>query len=264
MLQPASALPGLVIHARDGKIGTVSDLLFDDRTWTLRWLVAETGGWLTGRKVLLHPSAITHADGPLSEIFVALTRDQVERSPDTLTDQPVTPQLQNHLYDYYGLDPFWGSSGFFGAASMLSPLGVPPPGYGALASAADAGTLDDAGDSHLRSTASIKNYHILGTDGSIGHVENFLIDPADGVIRYLIIETRNWWPGEHVLISPRAVKEISWPDHQIRLGVTRAQIKAAPKWDPAAAVGALYQQQLHGHYGWPDESAAATRPQVTQ
>ena len=74
MLQVGSALEGYAIEASDGRIGTVSDFLFDDRTWKVRWLVVDTGTWLTGRKVLIHPSAIGRADYERRELSVSLTK----------------------------------------------------------------------------------------------------------------------------------------------------------------------------------------------
>ena len=52
MLNKAKTLKGYKLHSLDGEIGKVKELYFDDRHWTIRYLVAETGNWLTGRQVL--------------------------------------------------------------------------------------------------------------------------------------------------------------------------------------------------------------------
>ena len=117
MLEVGSALKGYAIEASDGRIGTVGDFLFDDRTWKVRWLVVDTGTWLTGRKVLVHPSAIGRADYERRELSVSLTKSQVKGSPDILQDQPVSQQMERRLYDYYGWDPYWGDN-YFGMGSM--------------------------------------------------------------------------------------------------------------------------------------------------
>jgi hypothetical protein len=98
---------------------------------------------------------------------------------------------------------------------------------------------------------AVRGYHIHATDGSIGHVENFLIDDVTWAVRYLIIDTRNWWPGAHVLISPYAVQSIDWGDQQIHLNVTREKVKASPPWNPVEVVEEMYERRLHGYYGWP-------------
>ena len=250
MLLVESALKGYAIEASDGKLGTVSDFLFDDTTWMVRWLVVDTGNWLSGRKVLIHPSAIGTADYIARELSVKLTKKQVEDSPGINRDRPVSRQMEQGLYDYYGWDPRWGGSPFeydMGGLGML-----PSSGYGDGYTTREAGFSSHVseGDPHLRSSAAITDYHILASDGQIGHIENFLIDDTNWCIRYLIIDTKNWWPGKHVLISPYAVREINWTDRQIRIDVSRDQVKSSPPWEPLDIIDEAYEKQLHGHYGW--------------
>jgi hypothetical protein len=80
--------------ASDGQLGTVSDFLFDDASWLIRWLVVDTGNWLSGRKVLLPPSVLGHLDESESRFFVRLTKQQVRESPAIDTDQPVSRQTE--------------------------------------------------------------------------------------------------------------------------------------------------------------------------
>ena len=84
-------------------IGTVSDFLFDDATWKVRWLVVDTGHWLTGRKVLIHPSVMGAVDDGRQRVPVKLTKARIKDSPDILQDQPVSRQMESGLYGYYGL-----------------------------------------------------------------------------------------------------------------------------------------------------------------
>ncbi len=107
------------------------------------------------------------------------------------------------------------------------------------------------GDPHLRSFVSVNGYHVHATDGDLGHVENFLADDVNWDIRYLVIATRDWWPGKHVQLAPFAVKDIDWSEHRINLEVTRDQVKSSPAWDPLALEGQVGEQQLHRHFGWP-------------
>ena len=204
MLLAGSALKGFALEATNGKLGTVSDFLFSDETWRMRWLVVDTGVWLTGRKVLIHPSAIGGADYEHRELPVALTKAQVEGSPDILQDRPVSRQMENDLYGYYGWDPLW-SGGFYGGGAMTLPF-VPSSYLGdtALLERTDFEDQDEHDDPHLRSMTAVTGYHIHASDGEIGHVENLLVDSASWRIRYLIADTRNWWPGKHVLLSPAA------------------------------------------------------------
>ena len=259
MLIVGSALKGYAIEASDGRIGTVKTFLFDDTTWKIRWLVVDTGNWLSGRQVLVHPSAIGEPEHGRQSLPVRLSKAQVESSPDIAQDRPVTMQMQSDLYGYYGWDPYWEPD-FFGSVG----LGIDPgafydrgqtyPGEGALREAETmqiGPSLGNDADPHLRDMHAIRGYHIHASDGSIGHVENFLLDDSSWAIRYLIVDTRNWWPGAHVLIAPYAVGDIDWSERQVRLNVTRDQVKTSPPWDPAEAAERFYELKLHRHYGWP-------------
>jgi hypothetical protein len=98
MLWNASAIKGYAIAASDGQLGTVSDFLFDDASWLIRWLVVDTGNWLSGRKVLLPPMVLGHPHPTEHEFPVRLTRQQVKDSPDINADQPVSRQMETHVY----------------------------------------------------------------------------------------------------------------------------------------------------------------------
>jgi len=250
MLLVISALKGYSVEASDGRIGTVSDFLFDDLTWKLRWLVVDIGSWLSERKVLIHPSAIREADYEREELAVSLTKALVEGSLDILQDPPVSRQIESNLYGYYNWDPVWGGAGYFGGNPIAMPL-VSPLFFGGPTSDEATTLVSDDTDPHLRSTTEVKGYHVHATDGDIGHVENLIVDDTGWDIRYLIVDTRNWWAGKHVLVSPYAVREIDWAERYIRLDLTRDKVKSSPPWDPLKMIDQMSEIRLHRHYGWP-------------
>ena len=120
MLLVEPALKGYAVEANEGSVGGVHDCLFDQRSWKLRWLVVDTGGWLTGHKVLIHPSAIGRPDIDHARLPVHLTRAQIKASPEISFDLPVSEQMEG-IYGYYGWDPQWGGGGYF--AGYPGPLG---------------------------------------------------------------------------------------------------------------------------------------------
>ncbi len=250
MLWDSAEIRGSVIRASDGEIGHVDDFLFQDLTWRVRWLVVDTGNWLTGRKLLLHPSSLGRPDADLREFPVALTRRQVEESPEIGTDQPVSRQMEMHLYDYYGWDPSWADH-FFPNGAMASPF--IPPLY--VASAPDPvvpGTAPvPTGDPHLRSAESLTGYLIAARDGEIGDIRTFLIEDGSWGIRYLVVDTGRWLPGRRVLIVPSAVRGFDWAQKLVHLDLTCAQIKESPAYDPATPLDRDYETLLHRHYEWP-------------
>jgi uncharacterized protein YrrD len=257
MLQAISALKGFAIEATDGRMGTVVDFLFDDASWKVRWLVVDCGSWLKGRKVLIHPSAVSYVALENEQFDVELTKAQVEGSPELLEHQPVSRQMESRLYDYYGWDPLWEEAPNLVPISgaMGSRLSA-PPWLGAQRREEppeDVAAGED--DDHLQSIVEVMGYHIRAIDGEIGHVENFLFDDQDWSLHYFIVDTSNWWFGKHVLISPHAVKAIEWSDRQVQLDVSRQQVEASPPWDPLVAFDEIYAERLHGHYGWPGSRA---------
>lgn len=251
MLVVHTALHGYTIAARDGDIGTVADFLFDDRSWQCRWLVVETGNWLAGRKVLLHPSVLGHVDHDLRFIPVDLTKQTVQDSPPLEAHQPVSRQFELTQYDYYGWDPYWGS-GLYGY-SGASVFAGPPRYFGGveLTAASDINLDPTDADPNLRSMVEISSYAIHASDGDIGHVENMLIDDATWGVRYLIVDRSNWWFGKRVLMSPYAITGINYDTATIAVNVTRAAVKESPVWDPIDLVNQDIQHRLHTYYGWP-------------
>ncbi|WP_395666684.1 PRC-barrel domain-containing protein [Methylocella sp.] len=251
MLFVASVLKGFSVVAEDGEIGALDDILFDDQSFRAKWMVVETGDWLPGRKVLIHPSAFGQPDPVARTAPVELTKAQIESAPDLGSDQPVSLQMQARLYDYYGWDPAWGSS-FFGFGAMARPFAAPPiDGDYAPVEAAEAEAFPERQDPHLRSAAEVEGYHIEATDGEIGHLDSLVLDHANWDVRYLGVSTSNWWGGRQVLIAPFAVRDIDWAERRVRIDIARAQVKASPAYDSVEMVDEAYERMLHGHYGWP-------------
>jgi hypothetical protein len=246
MLRLASSLNGYRIAATDGAIGSVSDTLFDDTTWKLRWLVADTGAWLGGARVLIHPSMLGVSSDEDRTLSVRLSKVQVKNSPGRLHDRPVSQQMEDDLYNYFGWDPLWGASTFGPDSGQARRRDA---GHRLRAG----GTLMQVpqGDPHLRSVSAVTGYHVLASDGEIGHVQDFLVDDEMWLLKYLIVDTSNWWIGEHVLVSPFAVTEINYSSSRVTAGITRERVKTSPRWSLQDPADEPYQQRLHDHYQWP-------------
>ncbi len=254
MLRNASNIEGYAIAASDGHLGTVSDFLFDDVSWLVRWLVVDTGTWLSGRKVLLPAFALGHLDAEGRQFSVRLTMQQVKDSPGIDTERPVSRQMEADIYDYYGWSPYWSPGLYMGGFGYGYGYGggamAPLPSRGSMRREEDivaSQRSDD--DPHLRSIEAITGYHIHAADGEIGHVEDFLFEDADWSIHYLVVDTKNWWPGKKVLVSPRSVTEIDWTDSLVKINVDRQKVKDSPAYDASATVDRDYEKMFHGYYG---------------
>ena len=102
MLHSIQERYGEKLRASDGEIGHVRDFYFDDKNWTVRYLVADTGHWLTGRLVLISPHAFGHLHPEGKVLLVNLTRKQIEDSPSIDEHKPVSRQHEEEYHRHYG------------------------------------------------------------------------------------------------------------------------------------------------------------------
>jgi sporulation protein YlmC with PRC-barrel domain len=246
MLRSIADLNGYTIRTTDDEIGHVSDIYFDDEAWTVRYLVVDIGNWLLGRKVLISRLALGQPDWETQQFPVGLSRQQVEDSPEIDLARPVSRQHELELHEYYRWPLYWSVPGgvyYVGAA----PSADDEPEAADDESAAN-GQQDDA---HLRSAQEVSGYYIQALDGEIGHVEDFIVDDDVWVIRYLVIDTQNWWPGKKVLISPLWIDRVDWARAQVQVTLSREGIRNAPEYDPSLPVNRAYEAKLYDYYGRP-------------
>lgn len=252
MLWNFETLRGYTLRATDGEIGLVKDLLFDDETWSVRYLVVDTGKWLLGRKVLIAPSVLRRPEGREKDIPVSLTQEMVRNSPDIDADKPVSRQHETELYGYYGWPPYWGGPGIV-AGAMPTGFAGGSPGF-ATGSRSDVEATErqdpeETADPHLRSAREIRGYGIHAEDGLIGKVRDLVIDDEGWSVRWLVVDTGHWLPGKIVTLAPDWVRRIDWASSEVHVDVTRAQVKDAPAYDSAMAVERGYEDRLYGYYG---------------
>jgi uncharacterized protein YrrD len=243
MMNTINHITGSTITASDGQIGHVSSAFFDDQAWAIRYLVVDTGSWLSGRAVLVSPYAVLQPVGTTKNINVSLTRDQVKNSPDIDAHQPVSRQHEREYLDYYAYPEYWDG----GAMWSMGALPVLPTerriSDTAKAVHARAERNDDI---HLRSSKEVNGYDIQATDDSIGHVKDFIFDEDSWAIRYLVVDTRNWWPGgKKVLVSTQWIDRIDWADKKVYARLSREQVKDSPAYDESTIIHRDYETRLH-------------------
>jgi hypothetical protein len=244
MLRSMNEIMGYKIEASDGELGRAKDFLFDDHSWVVRYLVVDTGGWLQDRQVLISPLATREPDWTRGGIPVALAKKQIENSPRIESDLPVSRQNEQRLADYYSWQPYWQ----YGV-----PLGAPVAMLPVLSTefAIDSGKKDSTGDPDLRSVKEVTGYRIHASDGEIGHVADFIVQTEGWVIRYLVVDTRNWLPGRKILVSPAWVKRVDWDEKRLHVDLSRQEIRGSVEFDPSAPINRDYEARLYDYYGRP-------------
>ena len=246
MLQCVKDLEGWVIQASNGAIGRVAQFYFDDQEWVIRYLVAETGGWLIGRKVLISPIALAGFDADHRSLLVDLTTQQIENSPPLATAKPVSRQYEVDYFRYYGWPFYWSGPALWGG--YANPTLIPPMSRSETLARGEPIQQEEP-NPHLRSTKEVTGYAIRVRDGEIGHVEDFILDEESWSIRYLGVDTKNWWPGKKVLVPPSLCERIDWVAQTLTLQLFRSQIRNAPEWDEGTPITTDYVEKLDHYYG---------------
>ena len=262
MLRSVKELEGYAISATDGSIGKEKDFYFDDSAWVVRYLVVDAGSWLADREVLISPFSVGKPDWSGKLVPVSLTREQVKNSPPIDTDKPVSRQHEMGYLGYYNYPNYWGGTGLWGEGAypglMLSmPYAGPDVAYARARIANDrleTQAVEERlaeSDRHLRSCNAVKGYHILATDGEIGHVQGFLMDEFTWAIRYMVVDTSNWWVGHQVLVAPEWIESVSWSQSRVSINLTRRSIQDAPVYDPDMPLNRQEEMDIYTHYRRP-------------
>lgn len=248
MLRSVNTLKGYSIEALDGEIGQVSELLFDEQSWDVRYLVIDVGNWLFGRQVLIAPTAVSQVDTAAEKMVLSLTKDRIENSPEMAADEPISREKERELTEYYRWQPHW-------TAVMDDPLA-----YGAFPGALNnvtpgkekrvvkAEKEQSEQHSHLRSTHEVTGYRIHARDGEIGQVSDFLFEDEEWIIRHLVADTGNWLPGRKVLVAPPWIERIQWADNAVYVTLTKESVRHSPPFDPDLLDNEEYERELLQHF----------------
>jgi uncharacterized protein YrrD len=208
MLILVRQMEGAMVEATDGKFGKVVDFLFDDSTWKVKSFVLDAGTWLNSRRVTIAPDLIRHKDWSDHRLMIAgLTRKQILESPGVETHVPVAngPRMDTATIMDWGL--YW-------VQIIDHPWQV-------------------GDDPHVHNTQEVTGYHLRETDGHIGHVADFLIDDEAWQIKFIEADTRNWWPGKHVLISPERVLGIDGVNRVVNINLSRNALENSVVYHPS-------------------------------
>jgi sporulation protein YlmC with PRC-barrel domain len=261
MLRSLKDLESYEIGAIDGAIGHVKDPYLDDHTWVVRYLVVDSGSWLSSREVLISPMSIEYPNWAARLLPVSITKEQVRNSPGIDTGKPVSRQNDIRYLGYYGYPAYWGGAGLWGGGDDPGMLasGI---GYGdsdnrdrlererRSANAWHAGRRRS--EAHqLRSCQALIGYHIHATDGEIGYVQDMLVDEETWSIRYVVVNTSNWWLGHQVLIAPQWIMQIRWADGTVEIDLSRESVKGAPPYDSTVMLNRRGETSLYAHYARP-------------
>ncbi|MFO7965841.1 MAG: PRC-barrel domain-containing protein [Desulfobacterales bacterium] len=250
MLRSLKELYNYVLSAEDGDIGRCKDFLFDDRFWTIRYMVADTAKWLPGKKVLISPISLASPDWRSRRLPVKLTKDRIKGAPELDEDAPVSRQHEIRWTKYYGWPFYWQGPGAWGYVDYPYSMYVQRQVQENVQHREEE-TEKHERDQHLRSAREVTGYHIQAVDTDIGHVEDFILDDETWTIRYMVVDTRNFLPGRNVLITPDWIESVDWALSEVSVDVPAEAVKNSPPYDPKIPVNREYEVRLYDYYGRP-------------
>jgi len=241
-------LRGGAIETTDGETcGKCRDFLFDEKSWTIRYIVADTGGWLSRNEVLLSPFVFTNPEfGAYSQdMQTVLTKDSIEASPPLEADAPISRQYELELARHFDYPLYWGGAHLWGPGPYPA-ADTPDPDE----TRRHDEKMAEIGESRLRSCEELTGYEIFAGNESIGKVDDFIVETHPWRIRYLVVKTGSWLLGRLVIFSPEWVDEISWNERRITmLGLARAKVEYSPTFDPTKGVNRDDEGKLYDYYG---------------
>jgi hypothetical protein len=245
MQRSINNLVGYGINAKDGKLGKVNEFYFDDITWSIRYLVVETGNRSSERKVLIPRAALGITDWKSRNFHVNLTIKQVNNSPNIDADKIISRQKERELFNHYGLQYYWENGFYYRPIQIDSFTNIANK---KTVKKEDDFTQEFYKDQHMRSTNKVKGYYIHANDGEIGHVEDYIVDDEKWNLCFLIVDTHNWQPGKKVLILPRWINRIDSNESKVYLNLSQESIKNIPEFDPSQPIGTNYETELFNDY----------------
>lgn len=254
MLRSVKSLKNYSLAAKDGHIGHLLTLYFDDQNWSVKYLVVDTGNWLPGKKILLTSNVVGEPDWADKSIFVSLTKNQILTSPTLDTNIPVSEQHKKHENIFQGAMHFFIHNETQKQKSFAEELrietDVPEMGAEILDIKHDE-VHGKSFDPHLRSCQRIKGYHIQTLDKELGHIEDFIIDDETWEIKQIVVATKNWVPGRMVMCPPDLVTQIDCEVSKICLNITAADLYHLPEFDVHLPANKVMETRFYDYAGKP-------------
>ena len=225
MIISSKQLTHFSIHALDDKVGGIRDILFDDETFTVRYLVADTNTWLPlSRKVVISPISVEQLDEDSESVHINMTVDTLKNSPSIDEHKPVSREYEENLFKYFGYGYYWIGPGAWGEFAHPNEL------VELQRTEASATEHPKKNTNHLRAVGEVGGYEVATTTDNVGHISNFVIDTKSWEIIMLVVDTNNWLPGgKHLALLPSDIESIDWAAHSVVVNLSHDELVDRPE-----------------------------------
>jgi len=205
----ASEMSGMRVEGIDGSLGKVADILIDDRTWAVRYVVVETRSWLSGRQVLITPRHILDVEENAirrDSLTVNLDRERIGNAPLLKDGAPISRRYEEEYFLYYKQDAYW-----FGGSDVWGAGGTPPIPHTPEEQARHDEAMKEIDKCHVRSLEAMQRYEVIASNCEIiGEVSDFLITEGDWIVRWVEVTSSDPFHPLDFCINPGAVKKIDY------------------------------------------------------
>ena len=235
-------LTGYSLEGNDGTKGKVKDFLFNEETWTIRYMDSDITGVDHRKRVLIPRFFLGSPDWQEKQISVALNKKEIESCPDLEEKSPVSRAYERELNKHYHIADYWPSmyTAPAGAGVFYPPRPIRVP---------TREVSEEKLDTSLRSCREVMGYFIKAGKDRFGQVEDLIMDDEDWQIVYLVIDTSRWKPwSKSVVISVDWLDTISFEHREVAVDMEMEQIKEAPEYDPSHPIAMDYEKALHEYY----------------
>jgi uncharacterized protein YrrD len=229
---------GLSLQAKNGEIGNVDDVYFDDKDWTLRYFVTDNSNFLPGRRVLISPASITEIDFERNIIPVSLSKKEIELSPVVRQGLLPSRETEMELKSYYNWPVYWGSSYLIGAGDLREDQ------------ASMRGSKEEIEiDPDLKSCNEVIGFSIESKNRTIGYLHDYVFDAESWEIRYLVVDTKNWLLNDKkILLAIDWIEKFDWDKSVFITDLKSKDIRESPAYKPGEKINREYESKLFDHY----------------
>lgn len=249
MLRSLKEVIGYTLQETDDVIGHCKDFLFDNVQWNIRYMVADTGNWLSHHKVLITPSALNPPDWQSERIPVSMTREEIENAPPLDSHAPVSRAYEETYHEHFSLPFYWIGADF--TEGMLSGNGIVQPVGDLLEDPTPVETPATREDKQLHSAQEIMNYGVMACNHDAGRIDDMIIDDSNWRIQNIVMNTGSVIPDKNVLVSPEEIHQIDWINRLVSTHISADTLHDRTEFDPNAPVNHQQETRLYDYYGKP-------------
>ncbi len=209
MLKRFSDLRKMRLSAIDRDVGKIHDILLEDGTWNVRYLIVGVWNTMPVRRVLIAPAAISELDFDYMRVSTSLHAQQVLDSPPLDHDQPVSRQYERALVDHFGWPIYWLGRLFKSPQSLLK------------SSDETIQSASDIEESSLRSAREICRYRVEDRDGRAGYMSDLAVNLDEWRIELAFATSGSWVPAEPKMFPVECVSRVDWPGRCVHIDQAR-------------------------------------------